>query len=257
MTLDSSVARLRAAFHANNTLAGRRVASISPGGEHAVEGPWELVATGVPGFPGANTAAVLEHAEVQDLEVALEWFRSRGIPGRFLLRSDEDAHLVAALQARGAPLLFTEPVLALPEDRAPPPAATGPLVIAEVTSEADLERYGPVSWPSDQHYIGRGIARQARDLGFVMHLGTLEGAPIACSMTVVTGDLVAVYNVGVEPPYRRRGFGEAITWAAFRAGLERGGRHCWLGASEMGYPLYLKMGFVPQFEYRALGLPPA
>lgn len=246
---------LASRFHANNTLAGRRVAAISPGAEHAVLGPWDLVATGTPGLPGANTATVIDRAEVADLDPAIEWFRARRIPARFLLRADRDAHLIAELEHRGAPLLFTEPVLALPLGRAIPPSV-GPLEITEVTSEADLQRYGPVNWRPEERYIGHGIAWQARALGFTMHLGTFEGAAIACSMTVVTEDLVAVYNVGVEPPYRRRGFGEAITWAAFRAGLERGARHAWLGASEMGYPLYLKMGFVPQFEYRALGLPP-
>ncbi|MEZ4502685.1 MAG: GNAT family N-acetyltransferase [Dehalococcoidia bacterium] len=250
---------LAARFHENNTLAGRRVEAISPGGGHVIEGPWDLVDSGTPGFPGANTASVIDHAEVTDLDAALAWFRGRGIEGaagRFLLRADRDAHLVAELARRGAPPLFTEPVLELPPDRPLPPAIDGPLAIREVTAEADLERYGPVNWPPEQHYIGQGIARQARDLGFTMLLGTLEGAPIACSMVVVTGELAAAYNVGVEPPYRRRGFGEAMTWAAFRAGRDRGARHFWLGASDMGYPLYLKMGFVPRFEYRAIGLPP-
>jgi len=247
---------LAARFHANNTLAGRRVEVVSPGGAHAIEGPWVLVGSGTPGFPGANTASVIDQAEVADLDVAVAWLRAHG-GGRFLLRAGLDAHLIAALERRGALLLFSEPVLALPPDRALPPPTEGPLAITEVTTDADLERYGPVNWTPEDHYIGDGIARQARALGFTMLLGTLEGVPIACSMVVVTGDLAAAYNVGVEPPERRRGFGEAMTWAAFRAGRDRGARHFWLGASDMGYPLYLKMGFVPRFEYRAIGLPPA
>jgi ribosomal protein S18 acetylase RimI-like enzyme len=61
-----------------------------------------------------------------------------------------------------------------------------------------------------------------------------------------------VYNVSVAEPFRRRGFGEAITWAAVAAGLQRGAIDAWLGSSAMGYALYRRMGFSQQYEYVVL-----
>ena len=41
-----------------------------------------------------------------------------------------------------------------------------------------------------------------------------------------------------------------MTWAAVAAGLERGCDVIILSASEMGYSVYLRMGFVPVCRYR-------
>jgi len=49
---------------------------------------------------------------------------------------------------------------------------------------------------------------------------------------------------------RRRGYGAALTWAALAAGREQGCVAATLTATEMGYPLYQRLGFQPAGVYR-------
>jgi predicted GNAT family acetyltransferase len=121
-----------------------------------------------------------------------------------------------------------------------------------VRDDPTLERYGAVGWPGDARRIGIAIARTARDLGFTLLVGELDGRAVASATTVVTDGLAGIYNVVVEPEYRRRGVGTAMTWAAVAAGLDRGAKNVWLGSSDIARPMYLKMGFEPHFEYAHL-----
>ena len=52
---------------------------------------------------------------------------------------------------------------------------------------------------------------------------------------------------------RRRGIGEAITWHAVHVGAERGALIACLQASEMGAPVYERMGFRVTAQYLTFG----
>ena len=241
-------APLHRAMHQNHLVAWERVAAVGPRSTMERVGPWLLLDTAVPEFAVASGGKVVDSARVQDLPRAIEWFERRGVSAGFLLREAEDAHLAAALEQRGFAPGRIEPALALHSPA--PPAYDGPLTITEVVNDADIERYGPINWAPDVAHVGLAIARTARRLGFPLLMGTLDGRTVACSMAVVTATLVGVYNVAVDRPYRRRGFGEAISWAAITAGLSRGADIAWLGSTPMGHPLYERMGFREQYRYR-------
>jgi predicted N-acetyltransferase YhbS len=51
--------------------------------------------------------------------------------------------------------------------------------------------------------------------------------------------------------HRRRGSGEAMTWAAANAGARAGCTAAVLQASELGAPVYERMGFRTVTQYRA------
>ena len=242
-------------MHANWLYALERVATINSSSTMARVGPWLLLDTGEPAFAAPNSATPIGEASASDIDSAVAWFEERSSPFHFALRSDRDSGLCNALQAKG--YAMATPIRALSLDRPRPPAYDGPLSIREVLDSADIGTYGKVNWPPDQRRTGVAIAETAARLGFCLLLGELEGRPVACSMAVVSDGLVGVYNVGVEEAYRRRGFGAAMTWAAVAAGLDRGGRSAWLGASEMGYSLYRRMGFEDRFDYLSLERPGA
>ena len=74
-------------------------------------------------------------------------------------------------------------------------------------------------------------------------IGYVDGTPVATSALLASDGVAGVYNVATLPDYRGRGFGEALTWHAVRAGVEEG---CVIGslqASAMGRPVYERMGF--------------
>jgi GNAT superfamily N-acetyltransferase len=238
---------LYAAIHANRLVAVERVGHLNPRSRVERLGPWLLVDTGEPSFWLANSATPVAAASAADVATAVDWFARARSRFHFVVRSNADD----ALRAELARLRYervpseTTMVLAAPQ----PPAYDGPLTIRPVATEADILAYG-------RDAIGVGIARTAFERGFSMLMGELEGRVVATSMGVVTGDVVGIYNVGVEEPYRRRGFGAAIAWAAIEAGMRVGATIAWTGSTEMGFSTYQRMGFRPHFAYDHLE-PPA
>lgn len=66
--------------------------------------------------------------------------------------------------------------------------------------------------------------------------------------------MAGIYAVTTAEPYRRRGIGTAITAAALRAGRDRGLRIGTLQATELGLPVYDRMGFEALGQYELFQL---
>jgi ribosomal protein S18 acetylase RimI-like enzyme len=86
----------------------------------------------------------------------------------------------------------------------------------------------------------------ARDANYVGYVG---GKPATTSLRVRTGDVAGIYFVGTLPQFRRRGFGESMTWRAITDGRADGCKIGYLQASEMGRRIYQRMGFRVIEEY--------
>lgn len=76
------------------------------------------------------------------------------------------------------------------------------------------------------------------------YVGEVSGEPVSTALSVTTGECVGVFSVATLPDHRGRGCGSAVTALAIRDGLERGAGWAWLSASEVGSPVYRRMGFV-------------
>jgi GNAT superfamily N-acetyltransferase len=74
-------------------------------------------------------------------------------------------------------------------------------------------------------------------------VGRADGAPVACAMAFSGGGAVGLYGVMTVPSHRRRGYGSAMTAAGVAWGASRGHRFAILHATEMGEPVYRRMGF--------------
>lgn len=72
-----------------------------------------------------------------------------------------------------------------------------------------------------------------------------DGRPIGTAVAYHSDGIVGVYLVGVVPGMRRRGLGEALTWQATLSGA---GAPATLQASEMGRPVYERMGYVKALD---------
>ena len=74
-------------------------------------------------------------------------------------------------------------------------------------------------------------------------LARLDGEGVGTSLAVRAGDVLGVFNVATVPGARGRGVGRAVTLAALRDGAAAGCRMAVLQASEMGHPVYERLGF--------------
>ena len=86
--------------------------------------------------------------------------------------------------------------------------------------------------------------------GFTGFLAHLDGEPVGASGVYLTDAIAGVYNVATLPAARGRGVGAAVTWAAVLAGRDAGATTSILQASEMGVPVYTRMGFATPAHYR-------
>ncbi|MFP4529309.1 MAG: GNAT family N-acetyltransferase [Candidatus Kapaibacterium sp.] len=93
------------------------------------------------------------------------------------------------------------------------------------------------------------------DSPFLRWVGYIDGAPV-CTSALFTGRGVpGIYYVVTLDEFRGRGLGRAITAVALLRAHEAGHKICVLQSSQMGYPLYKKMGFREKCKFHQYILP--
>lgn len=243
----------------NYVFALGRIAQLGPAGCSERIGPWLCIDAGL-GESAFNIAVLVglpQAAPASALKTAQRWFDDRGVNSRFDLRGWADAELIAAAVRAGYQHWWTEPALLLEAipDRFNYPAGFETRILG---TPADADVYGRLdSEEHDDQAFQASMAKTAMGMpGCQLLLGISEGAQVARSMAVTTGAMVGVHNVYVPPARRGRGFGAAISAAAVMAGRDAGATAACLEATELGLPVYLKLGFRQVGEYIVLGKGP-
>lgn len=100
--------------------------------------------------------------------------------------------------------------------------------------------------PDQEAAMLRGFAPAGYDEGepLRLYLARLAGVPVAVSQLFVGAGVAGVYCVATLPQARRRGIGAAVTYAALADARALGYNMAVLGASELGEPVYRRLGFV-------------
>jgi len=217
-------------------------------------------ATGAP-VAFLNIAFVTRQLERPEaaLRESMAFFDGLGLPFVVRIREGVDPAAERAAERLGMPYSDTVPGMALPSIPPPPPVPAG-LEIRTVGRGIDIPRFQGVIAEGFEMPID--LARQLfiEDVlvgapGIEAYLGFADGLPVATSTLVRTGAVAGVYNVATLDSHRRRGIGEAMTWYAVQRGAEMG---CVIGAlqaSEMGQPVYERMGFRVVAPYRTFHRP--
>jgi hypothetical protein len=81
------------------------------------------------------------------------------------------------------------------------------------------------------------------------YVGYQDGVAVTSGLGVRSGQTIGVYNIATVEPVRRRGLGAAMTMRVVDDGAAAGCDVAILQASEMGLPVYERLGFRTVCEY--------
>jgi GNAT superfamily N-acetyltransferase len=105
--------------------------------------------------------------------------------------------------------------------------------------------------PVEAEWVGEVYRRLGDEGPWRPYLGRLGEEPVATATLFFGAGVAGVYFVCTVERARRRGIGAAVTLAALREAWDLGYRVGVLGSSEMGFPVYRRLGFD---EYCRIGL---
>jgi N-acetylglutamate synthase len=82
-----------------------------------------------------------------------------------------------------------------------------------------------------------------------VYVGYTDGQPVSTGLGIRTGRTVGIYNIATLETARRRGYGAAMTMRIVDDGAAEGCDVAILQASDMGRPIYERLGFRTVVEY--------
>ena len=132
-----------------------------------------------------------------------------------------------------------------PSERRIPPAQPTGFVCRRVEDWPTLQQFNDVfaranELPPTGFWLSRGLLGLS-SLDLVV--GYLDGEPVATGAGSTAASLAGIWATATLPACRGKGVGTAVTRSVIDAGERSGARVAHLWATEMGYPVYRKMGF--------------
>jgi GNAT superfamily N-acetyltransferase len=237
-------------------------------GRYALREGVALTDCGMP-VPGFKKAAVLGPAppleRVREMAVAFFGGNDYGV----LVEADAGHPVEAELRAAGWAVAEDEPALVLSALPEPPPAPPELTIrrVTDVASRRDLMAVMAAGFGAPTADLGEPLSAEAMeqfgpslacalDPEVAVLVGYANSRPVSAAVLHRVEEIACIAGVATVPDGRRRGFARALTWAAVRAGADRGCTCATLNALGASYPLYLGMGFRHVCNHRTY-VPPA
>ena len=235
-----------------------------PGGEVAEGEDATLCSTGL-AFRSINGVVEIDLAAAtadQRIAEVGAWFGARGVPWRWLVGpTSQPRDLGERLVRAGYELVSDSAGMALDLDGFEPEALPAGVEIVTVDDLAGLDAWEELqrralvldgtrarAW-RDAHDRALSADIPLRDW-----IALLDGVPVAAAALFVAAGVAGIYNVATVPEARGRGIGRAVTTAALVEAVARGQHTAVLGSSEMGYPVYRRLGFRDVSRLRSYAL---
>jgi len=195
-------------------------------------------------------------ATADRIEAAVATLRERRNPFVVSLRRGVDDRFVGLMADLG---------LELPSDHGPlpgmalvpipdgdPPSVEG-LEIRPVADSAGLEDHivaAAAGFGMPEAMLRSIVALDLwRRPGRIVYVGYVEGEPVTTGLGARTGRTIGVYNISTIESARKRGYGEAMTARVAADGHAAGCDVAILQASDMGRPIYERLGYRTVVEY--------
>ncbi len=126
------------------------------------------------------------------------------------------------------------------------PGAHKDLEVSEARSSEDRMNWIKVAagWLNiDPAFVDQFFTPWIKTGKFIPYLGFYEGQPAATSLAYLGNLGASLYCLGTLPSFRNRGLGTAVTHACLKAAKDKNINQAVLYGSEMGQPMYKKIGF--------------
>ncbi len=211
-------------------------------------------------FPRLDRAGPVDDAGGQ-LRDVLDRFRAVGHGVHLLTADHAGSAFDDAARESGWELAFSAPGMIATEvqDRWDPAGAE----LTWVETADDLARFRGIEKAGfaddeDERTMIDAIFADVRSIeppGMHAVIASVEGEDAAAAAVYLHEGVATVGCVGTVPRFRRRGLGGLVTAAAANAGFAEGADTAFLIASELGEPVYRRIGFRTVEDYR-FWLPP-
>lgn len=197
---------------------------------------------GDPGLPLDEALAAVE-----------TWYAERGLPAKFQVPfpdagpSDPAPGIDTVLAARG---YAAEPVTLVMVAEPGQLTGAGDSALTYVWSDRPDEE-----WLGRYHYRGGGLPEAARRVITAVPAGyltaRLDGVLAGIGRATPTDDWVGLQAIEIDPAFRRRGLGSAVTLELVRWGVAGGAAHVYLQvfAHNPAVAMYERLGFVRHHAY--------
>jgi len=219
---------------------------------------WTITNIPYPLFNMVLRAQLLPDAVDAAIETAKARGKSRNVPMFWWTGpATRPSNLGTTLEAHGFTQIGNEPGMAVDIQTLPEniPAPSG-LTIEQVKDIETLKKwcgvyaagFGLPDFVADAFFsMGEGIGFDA-GLPFYSYIGWLKSEPVATVSLFLEAGVAGIYCVATVPDARRKGIATAMTFRTLVEGRLRGYRVGILQASEMGAPVYRKLGFREYFK---------
>jgi hypothetical protein len=234
--------------------AWRLMAGIVPGGATSACDGLALAATGL-NISGCNTAMAFRLPDDPQVAIAhaARFFGERNLPWVLYAAGSIARALEPYAQSAGLKRSYPEPgMFLLPEDarRGPDIPGLGIEVVRDRRSMDVFRATAARGFGGTEDGFAIWANPQLLDTpGLRFYLGWLNGEAVATSCVYALHGIATINMVSTIESRRRMGVGEAMTWRAVHDGLDDGCAAAFLHASEMGHPVYQRMGFRHAFTY--------
>ncbi|WP_432043013.1 GNAT family N-acetyltransferase [Streptomyces cadmiisoli] len=205
-----------------------------------------------------NGVLRLQKSDEIDISVARAKSCLAGMPWLWWVGPDSERSVADKLIAQGAERIGTVPIMAVPLDRVAEVAGPPDLKIETVESSDSLVEWVRTYCPSF------GIEPELLDLAVRVEAGRSDSSRVVRFIARIGQEAVGtalmreahgvagIYVVSTAASRRRQGIGALLTSAALDAGRQRGLRIGSLQSSQLGAPVYARMGFEKVSEYQLL-----